>query len=236
MEAIVLYALDGCTEGADLSVNRLHARLFNTWPVEGPTGEHAGATYLQKDKLSYGYINNTEGILHTEYAITVLLHVYPETDGTLVYFGDDTSNLTLSLADNELRFRYIATDENGGVTETEVKSLAMNAYDQWYYVAATYDYNAEQLRLSVNGAVVAAALPRVTLPTDRDVYFGIGMELTDSFAGRMSCLQVYDRALDAAEITEKEQCPSGVGSGVEGKTRQMPNSKLFFLFLDHCIH
>ena len=215
IEAIALFALDGCTEGADLSGNHLHAELSGTWPLEGPTGLHTSATYFRSDEQSYGYINNT-GVLDTKYAISILVHIYPETDGTLVYFGDERNGMTLTLLNKEISFSYYETDVNNVKTETKV-TKTINKYEQWYYVAAMYDYNAQELRLSVNGDVSVENKPRMELPTDTDYYFGIDAQFSNSYAGRMSCLQIYDRALDAQEILDKEICPSGVGSGVEGR-------------------
>ena len=222
-----MFAFDGCTEGSDLSTHKNNANLFKTWPVDGPTGLHAGATYFQKDELSYGIVKNT-GSLNTKYSITFLVHIYPETDGTLIYFGDENRGLRLTLSAGELTFMIFDTVNN--LTSELKVSGSIKDMNKWHYVAAIYDFNVPEIRLSIDGKVEKTPSQDRILPTDTEnVYFGINSQLLESYAGRISCVQIYDRALPGDEITEKEDCPSGVGSEVEGKSSlRLFNSKCAF--------
>lgn len=100
--------------------------------------------------------------------------------------------------------------DNGWIATNGV-AVTLN---QWQHVACTYDQ--QNIKLYVNGAVVATAAATAALPAgDGDWYLGRRWDADELYTGRIDEVRIWNRALSAGEIANSMNCePSGTASGL----------------------
>ncbi|AWB28280.1 LamG-like jellyroll fold domain-containing protein [Halococcoides cellulosivorans] len=86
-----------------------------------------------------------------------------------------------------------------GSARTTVSGPTATA-DAWTHLLARYDADSDELALYVNGSLAGTAT--VSSVNDTDGTVRIGGTETEAFEGRIDEVQVYDRALSTAEISE----------------------------------
>ena len=77
---------------------------------------------------------------------------------------------------------------------------------KWQYVGATYDHVTGITKLYLNGRVIAQKnIGRVRLATNYPVRMGARIGDRRYFRGRVSCVQLYDVALSANQISRRKK-------------------------------
>ena len=80
--------------------------------------------------------------------------------------------------------------------------------NKWNQVGASYDSNTGVAQLWHDGKMVKSRnIGQVDLATDQNIRLGACDNDERYFEGKMSCLQIYDRALKEKEIGELRVCP-----------------------------
>ena len=74
--------------------------------------------------------------------------------------------------------------------------------NEWRYIGVSYDHSNREVIMWIDGEDVdhLSILKNLDLSTDRSIQIGGRQGKQDSFEGRISCLQVYDRALSRKEV------------------------------------
>ena len=108
----------------------------------------------------------------------------------------------------------------GGTTTTFADSSVNLAPARWYFAVGTYDNATGAMKLYLDGAEVASASHAVGGPVDTDpaVPVAIGANGTAErfFDGILDDVRIYDRAMDATEITDLFAAGGGGGGGGGG--------------------
>lgn len=74
--------------------------------------------------------------------------------------------------------------------------------NEWRYVGVSYDHSSGEVIMWIDGEDVdhLSILKNLDLSTDRGIQIGGRQGKQDSFEGRISCLQVYNKALSRKEV------------------------------------
>lgn len=94
----------------------------------------------------------------------------------------------------------------------------------WNQVGATYDRNTGVAQLWHDGKMVKSRnIGQIELATNSPIRLGARKGDERYFEGKISCVQIYDKALNEEEIGELRNCPSTKGpnttnSLVKGKS------------------
>ncbi|XP_070535747.1 uncharacterized protein [Ptychodera flava] len=204
MHLVGLWPLNGAYGYRDAMDRRSDGSMTSTSLVTGPNGETQGAHYFSGTTGSYMEIPN-DGTLNVQYSMTMLAWILPEaTDGPVFHFGPSDWKLTLwQMSTNTLYVRFVFQD--GSNVELTADVLIANA---WNYVGASYNYNTGVGRLWLNGVEVASQDIGVkTMSANTNVRVAYQGSDNRIYQGRIFCLQLYSRALSAAEILSVKNCP-----------------------------
>ena len=176
----------------------------NTNIVSGPDNTDNGATMFTGAAESQVKVENSTK-LDTTYSLSVFLNVYVEGSGSIVNYGTNRGvGLYYDKTNGEIVFHVVKRGTTDVIDELKAKVEPK----KWYHVGGTYDYNTGKAYLYVDSKEEAVSgTPRVTmLATDSAVYLGAVVGVTDNFKGRVSCLQIFDRAVEKAEIDALKKC------------------------------
>ena len=218
-EPIALYPLDGEHGGQDIGRrNNSPGSLIGVKLAPGRYGQPDGSYKFSGSAESYVEFPKNGG-LDTRYAQTVLAWVYPESpDGTLFSYQAQNSprGVHLLLQNPYKLFAKFVTRKYLLPPGVETDKIRPSA---WNFVGATYDNVTGIERLWVDGKRVAElTVGTFELATQGAVRMGAMSGASQFFKGRISCLQVYDRALTAQMIqNSRDRCP------VKGERISVPN-------------
>ena len=142
--------------------------------------------------------------LDTKYSITLLAMVFPdETDGPIVQFSPTGTFGTHLWVLNSGTTLFSRMTRRGDYLKTTAVLSALLKPKQWFYVGVTYDYSTGVVRIWIDGKMVGeVSIGSMEISTDQFIRMGYGVIPTDqrAFKGRISCLQMYNRALTQEEI------------------------------------
>ena len=176
----------------------------NTIIVSGPDNTENGATMFTGAVESQVKIKNIAK-LDTKYSLSIFLNVYVEESGPVVNYGIDRGvGLYYDKTNGEIVFRVVKRNTTDLIAEVKAKVVAK----KWYHVGGTYDYNTGKTYLYIDSKQVAVSdtHKQDMLATDSTIYLGAIAGVTDKFKGRVSCLQIFDRAVEEAEIDNLKKC------------------------------
>ena len=106
-----------------------------------------------------------------------------------------------------ISWRLIKRDYVQGLNEVVIAENALTP-DTWNYVAATYDYQSGMAKIYVGGNLTAETdIGSRVLATQDQIWLGSVSGDNRVFVGRLSCLQIHNKALTPEEIADKEMCP-----------------------------
>ncbi|XP_019624450.1 PREDICTED: uncharacterized protein LOC109470109 [Branchiostoma belcheri] len=162
----------------------------------GVYGEPEGSYVLSGNSTSYIEIPD-DRTLDTRYSLTILASVYPTgQSGPLLHYGDNSSGV--HLWQDSTYFLHASLFSRNATTSQTSQTRCLKP-DQWNSVGMTYDYNSGILKLWYEGLEISS--------TDIGVYqlgtnhaARIGAVGSDSFNGSVSCVQIYDVALNQSQI------------------------------------
>ena len=176
----------------------------NTVIVSGPDNTENGATMFTGAAESQVKIDNIAK-LDTKYSLSIFLNMYVEESGSVVNFGTDRGvGLYYDKTNGEIVFRVVKRNTTDLITEVKVKVDAK----KWYHVGGTYDYNTGKTYLYIDSKqeAVSNTPKQDMLATDSTIYLGAITGVTNKFKGRMSCVQIFDRAVEKAELDNLKKC------------------------------
>ena len=198
------FALTSC--GGIIDLMGLGTITFenNTIIVSGPDNTENGATMFTGAADSQVKIENIAK-LDTKYSLSIFLNVYVEESGSIVNYGTDRGvGLYYDNTNGEIVFRVVKRNTTDLITEVKAKVDAK----KWYHVGGTYDYNTGKTYLYIDNKqeAVSDSPKQDMLATDSTISLGAIALDTDKFKGRVSCLQIFDRAVEEAEIHNLKKC------------------------------
>lgn len=203
--AQAIYPLSQRTGARDLGLySNPKGTARNVRYAPGPDRRRNTATQFLGSSSSYIEFPN-RGRLDTKRSITLVAWIYHEgragpifnymPNGWGVHFWM-VSPRTLFVRFTRRRGRRFTS----GVTSRKVLPR------RWQYVGATYNYNRGTAKLFINRRFIASRrIGRIRLATNYPVRMGARVGDRRYFRGRISCMQVYDRALTAAQILRRKK-------------------------------
>ena len=200
--ALAKFAFSGCAGTVDLMGLGANTTLVDTNIISGPGDVKNGATMFLGTATSHAKI---EAKLDTTYSLSIFLNLYAEKPGSVVNYGTDRGVGLYFSSSGELVFRLVK--RNTSDVLAEVKTTIDTG--KWYHVGGTYDYNTGLAYLFVNGTqrAVSDTPTKDMLETDvSGVYLGAISGVAEHFKGRVSCVQIFDRALEADELEDLKEC------------------------------
>lgn len=172
----------------------------------GPNGDPQSAYDFAATKTNYIELPGTQ-YTDTKYSMTILLWVYHSGfSGPIVDYATDKFGVNLWMTGKDTLFgRIISRDGN---TNQFLSSNQIGLQYSWHYVGIGYDYGIGIATLWVNGIKVQEVyIGNIELKTAGLLRLG-ALDTDDRyFRGKISCLQIYDKALTASEILHaKNRC------------------------------
>lgn len=145
------------------------------------------------------------GKLDTRKSITILAWIYPEgSAGPIFNYMPNGWGVHLwMVSSNTLFVRY--TRRQGRTMTAPLSSRRMTSR-KWQYIAATYDYITGIAKLYLDSKVIAQRrLGRMRLATNYPVRMGAKIGDRRYFRGRISCVMVFDSALNPNQIARRKK-------------------------------
>ncbi|XP_078670984.1 uncharacterized protein LOC144911074 isoform X2 [Branchiostoma floridae x Branchiostoma belcheri] len=162
----------------------------------GVYGEPEGSYVLSGNSNSYIEIPN-DRTLDTRYSLTILASVYPTgQSGPLLHYGDNATGIHMW---QDSTYFLNASLFSRNATTSQTSQTRCLKPDQWNFVGLTYDYNSGILKLWYEGLEISSTdIGVYQLGTNHAVR--IGAVGADSYSGSVSCVQIYNVALNQSQI------------------------------------
>lgn len=200
---VAIYPLDKLKQGQDISGNRSPTgKLVGVKSAPGPDGRSDGATQFLGNANSYIDIPNTNAKLDAMASMTILAWVYHEgISGPIFNYrrGPGWGVHLWLVTPRTLFVRFLRRD--GKFTAPLSGTRIRLRYRAWNYVGATYDYRTGIARLWLNARLIAEKkIGRHRLATNYPVRIGARVRDSRYFKGRISCVQIFSKALNSGQI------------------------------------
>ena len=194
-----MYPLNGQFGTRDLSSNQNPLGVpYNVQLAPGPFGQPNGSYQFSGSSASYIEFPNNGG-LDIRYSITLLAWVFLEnTDGPIFHYGVDYYGVHLWIVGGYLFCQF-------GRSGSDIRMLhggSLNR-DTWNFVGASYDFVTGFARLWIEGKVYEEQNMNIgthELNTSGAVRMGVVTGDNRFLKGRISCMQVYNKALTEREV------------------------------------
>ncbi|XP_065670480.1 uncharacterized protein LOC100203426 isoform X29 [Hydra vulgaris] len=174
--------------------------------TSGPTGLKDDAFLFKGNRSSYIEIPN-DGKLDVKHSLTILANIYPMgEDGPIINFKRDGWGVHLwQFSKTQLFVRFVTREGKMSMQPLGTRVLQLN---KWNQVGATYDKSSGVAQLWHDGKMVKSRnIGQVDLLTNAPIRLGAREGDDRFFKGKISCIQIYDRALSADQIGEVKHCP-----------------------------
>lgn len=206
-----LYPLNGLYNTNDASCyGNLGGTGQDAQLVTGPFGQ-AGTAY-EFSGIGTSYISIPQSKhLDAKNSITILVWIfqtgkagsviqYSNNNRGSKYHASNSASMELRTSKtNSISMQFV---KRSGQLVSSLTDDTVILDNKWQYVGASYDRNSGTAKLWIDGKDVQQMnLGKLELRTDRDIQIGSGQGNGDSFEGRISCIQIYDRALTREEVT-----------------------------------
>ena len=197
--ALAIYPLTRRTRGRDVGLYGNPAGITGkVKPAPGPDGRPDTSHEFYGRRNSYIRFPN-RGRLDAKYSITLLAWIYPEGAGPIFRYGVDFS----VVSSRGLSMR-IFPRRSRNIRVRPLRARRVIRYRKWQYVGVTYEQRTGYTRIYVDGRLVARKrLRKVPLRTNIPASMGAGGRRY--FRGRISCMQVYGRALSLTQILRRKR-------------------------------
>lgn len=208
---VAVYPLDATSGARDLSPTKnLPGKLSRVSIVPGPDGLRNTALRFSGSPISYIEFPNN-GRLDTRRSIACSVWVFNEgRGGTVFQYSPKGQGVGLKIIGaNQIEARIVSRRRTKNIAVKTPKKIFKPR--TWTYIGFSYDYTLGIVKIYVNDKpVVTRLIGRMELLTNRPARAGSIRRGRRFFRGRMSCLQVYSRALSDYEITSvKTRCFKG---------------------------
>ncbi|XP_078359624.1 uncharacterized protein LOC144644082 isoform X3 [Oculina patagonica] len=200
-----LYPLNKAFGAKDAGPSHENGVLSNVDLGTGPGDSEDEAYEFKGTADSFVEIPN-DGKLDTQNSMTILANVYPTGSGgpILNYKTDGWGVHLWQFESNELFVRFV---HRNGVFHKPIASRVLQL-NEWNQVGATYDNTTGVAQLWHNGKMVKSRnIGQIKLATQYPIRIGARDGDERRFAGKISCLQLYNKALDEQQIGNLKSCP-----------------------------
>ena len=209
---VAVYPLDAKNGARDLSPTKnLPGKLSGVTMVPGPDGQPNTALRFSGKPNSYIEFPNN-GRLDTRRSITILAWVFNEgrKGGPVFQYNPKGVGVGLKVVGPD-KIEALIISRRGTKNIPVITRKKFFKPRTWNYVGLTYDYASGIVTLYVNTKpVVRRIIGRVQLLTNKPARAGSTKTGKRFFRGRLSCIQVYSRALTVSEIiTVRKRCFKG---------------------------
>lgn len=200
-----LYPLNKAFGAKDAGPNHENGILSNVDLSTGPDDIEDEAFEFKGTADSFVEIPN-DGKLDTQNSMTILANVYPTGSGgpILNYKTNGWGVHLWQFESTELFVRFV---HRNGVFHKPIASRVLQL-NEWNQVGATYDNTTGVAQLWHNGKMVKSRnIGQIKLATQYPIRIGARDGDQRRFAGKISCLQIYNKALDEQQIGNLKSCP-----------------------------
>lgn len=139
--------------------------------------------------------------LDAKNSITILVWILQtgQAGSVIQYLDDNSKGVGLYTLDrNSVMIRFL---ERSGRSLSRLSNHTVSLQNKWQYVGTSYNFNTGTATLWIDSIEIQQMnLGKVELSTDKDIRIGSGQGKGDSFEGRITCLQIYDKALTRDEV------------------------------------
>ncbi|CAH1781648.1 unnamed protein product [Owenia fusiformis] len=216
--AVGIWPLNGFYGADDISGYNKTVNAVGVSFANGPNGNPQGAVSFSGSSSSYIEILHTTGShLDVRYSFTWSAFVYASVLDLCPLFmyvppEEDVFSTYIWLTANG-RFEAGLFKRNGeGLFPSAISNETIRQ-NVWYYLSVVYEYNTGLLTLVQDGDVVNEVTysPRTEIATMSKIRIGARVETDNrAFNGRMSCVQLYNKALSIKDILNAKDI-SGFG-------------------------
>ena len=208
---VAVYPLDVSSGARDISPTKNRpGKLSGVVVTYGPDGQPDTAFRFSGSPNSYLEFPNF-GRLDTRRSITCLAWVFNEgRRGPIFQYGPKGEGVGLSIVrQNQVKVLIVSRTKSKSIPVITRKKLFKPR--TWTYVGFTYDYTTGIVAVYVNSKpVVRRIIDRMELLTNKAARSGANKRGRGYFKGRLSCIQIYSRALTRTEIAAvKKRCFKG---------------------------
>jgi len=209
---IGLFALNDASVKSILSDGKKALILGDVDLTTGPGGIKDSAFLFKGNSSSYIEIPN-DGALDAKNSITMLANIYPTgDDGPIINFKKDGWGVHLwQFSGTQLFVRFVTRDGHMSAQPLGTRVLELN---KWNQVGASYDSSSGVAQLWHDGKMVKSRnIGQVKLLTNAPIRLGARDGDDRYFSGKISCIQIYDKALKEQQIGELRKCPKDITKG-----------------------
>lgn len=203
--ASAVYPLTSRTRGRDVSLfGNPPGITRNVRLAPGPDGKPVGAYRFYGRSSSYIEFPN-RGKIDTKHSITLLAWIYHEgSAGPIFNYMPNGWGVHFWMISPRTLFARFTRRRGRRFTKAVVSRKVTPR--RWQFVGATYDGRTGRAKLFVNGRFTTRRnVGRIRLATNYPVRMGARIGDRRYFRGRISCMQVYDRALTARRILRRKR-------------------------------
>ena len=196
--ATAVYPLNGQFGTRDLSSNQNPPGVqYNVQLAPGPFGQPNGSYQFSGSSTSYIEFPNNGG-LDTRYSMSLLTWVFLEnSDGPIFNYGVDFFGVHFWVVGGNLFCHFIT---KSGLPSNTLYGGSLKR-DAWNFVGASYDDYSGFGKLWIEGKVYEEHNIRIhELNTTGAVRMGVLTGDDRFLKGRISCMQVYNKALTEREV------------------------------------
>mgnify|MGYP001795061340 CR=1 FL=1 len=200
-----VYPFNKKLKGNEEKRRNSRAKLSHVGFAKGPRGVPGTALSFYGQRKSFVEIpNGRRGMLDTIKSITILAWVrYDGRSGPIIQYNRNFRGPQLSLwmfGPTKLVLR-LTTRYNSRKT----KSVSANLYRRWNFVGITYEKRTGILKLLANRRFKKVYVGKFNLATQFPVRLGAVRGYPKYFRGRVACLQIYGRKLNAWQIAKRRK-------------------------------
>lgn len=176
--------------------------MSNVRPAPGPDGRRGTSFEFLGKKNSFIEFPNL-GKLDTRTSITILAWIYHQgRAGPIFNYHPSAWGVHFWMVGRRALFVRFTKRRTKDFTAALVSKTVKRS--RWQYVGASYDHATGTAKLFVGGRMVAKKrIGRIRLATNYPVRMGVRVGDGRYFRGRISCLQVYDVALNTRQIAAR---------------------------------
>lgn len=205
VRASAIYPLNFKTKTRDVSLFRnIPGIPVGVRLAKGPDGKRAGSYEFFGRRNSYIKFPNN-GRIDTKKSITIIAWIY-HTGRAGPIFNYMPNGWGVHFWMTSPRTLFVRFTKRGSRRSTPALASKRIKPYKWQYVAATYDYNTGKAKLYLNSRVIASRrIGRIKLATNYPVRMGAKIGDRRYFKGRVSCVHVYDVALNGKQIARRKR-------------------------------
>ena len=204
---VALYPLNARYQAQDVIGGNVPGKINNVIPAAGPFN-HSGnsLSFLGRPDSYIEFPNN--GKLDVKNSVSLLAWVFPEKAGPIFNYKTDGWGANVWMAMPRKLFARFVDREQKALLPA-IKSMHIKP-NKWSFVGAVYDQNSGLASLWINGKQEDKKhIGNISLATNYPVRMGARIGDKRNFRGRISCMQVYDVALNWKQINDaKMKCKS----------------------------